>query len=263
MRSLLDGLLKRDVPDRLGCMGRGALEVKEHSFFKGVDWIQVSYQKVSWIYSNEGNAGLHSSKTIDDRIMCFTDLIERLWLICFCMISSWQYTPPLIPPRGEVNAADAFDIGSFDEDDVKGIKVSFDMHTIPMLKRLNYAFTLDHLLSIMSIGLTIAHNQSFTHWLLSLTPWITFTMMIFLLQVEFILYWMKLVFEWFAPLFCLLYQIEALRFETPKNPDQLQLENIVCIQTWRKKEKEFDGPAKPQSNKRIPCQCPCLTSGKR
>ena len=31
--------------------------------------------------------------------------------------------PPLIPPRGEVNAADAFDIGSFDEDDVKGVKV--------------------------------------------------------------------------------------------------------------------------------------------
>ena len=29
-----------------------------------------------------------------------------------------------MPPRGEVNAADAFDIGSFDEDDVKGIKVS-------------------------------------------------------------------------------------------------------------------------------------------
>ena len=34
-----------------------------------------------------------------------------------------QYPPPLVPPRGEVNAADAFDIGSFDEDDVKGIKV--------------------------------------------------------------------------------------------------------------------------------------------
>jgi len=31
--------------------------------------------------------------------------------------------PPLVPPRGEVNAADAFDIGNFDEDDVKGIKV--------------------------------------------------------------------------------------------------------------------------------------------
>jgi len=34
-----------------------------------------------------------------------------------------KYPPPLIPPRGEVNAADAFDIGSFDEEDTKGIKV--------------------------------------------------------------------------------------------------------------------------------------------
>ena len=31
-----------------------------------------------------------------------------------------KYPPPLIPPRGEVNAADAFDIGSFDEEDTKG-----------------------------------------------------------------------------------------------------------------------------------------------
>jgi hypothetical protein len=36
-----------------------------------------------------------------------------------------KLTPPLIPPRGEVNAADAFDIGNFDEDDTKGIKVKF------------------------------------------------------------------------------------------------------------------------------------------
>uniref|UniRef100_A0A8C6XRY8 G protein-coupled receptor kinase n=1 Tax=Naja naja TaxID=35670 RepID=A0A8C6XRY8_NAJNA len=34
-----------------------------------------------------------------------------------------KYSPPLIPPRGEVNAADAFDIGSFDEEDTKGIKL--------------------------------------------------------------------------------------------------------------------------------------------
>lgn len=53
-------------------------EVKDHSFFAGMDWQQVYLQK---------------------------------------------YTPPLIPPRGEVNAADAFDIGSFDEEDTKGIKV--------------------------------------------------------------------------------------------------------------------------------------------
>lgn len=29
-----------------------------------------------------------------------------------------------MPPRGEVNAADAFDIGSFDEEDTKGIKLT-------------------------------------------------------------------------------------------------------------------------------------------
>lgn len=53
-------------------------EVKNHGFFKDIDWQQV--------------------------------FLRRL-------------PPPLVPPRGEVNAADAFDIGNFDEDDVKGIKV--------------------------------------------------------------------------------------------------------------------------------------------
>jgi hypothetical protein len=56
-----------------------AEEVKEHPYFKDVDWKQVYLLKL---------------------------------------------TPPLIPPRGEVNAADAFDIGNFDEDDTKGIKVN-------------------------------------------------------------------------------------------------------------------------------------------
>ena len=37
---------------------------------------------------------------------------------------SFQLQPPLIPPRGEVNAADAFDIGNFDDDDTRGIKVA-------------------------------------------------------------------------------------------------------------------------------------------
>ncbi|KAJ8400051.1 hypothetical protein AAFF_G00400900 [Aldrovandia affinis] len=78
LKCLLEGLLQRDVAKRLGCLGRGALEVKEHLFFKGIDWQQVYLQK---------------------------------------------YSPPLIPPRGEVNAADAFDIGSFDEEDTKGIKL--------------------------------------------------------------------------------------------------------------------------------------------
>lgn len=42
-----------------------------------------------------------------------------------CSVSLLKLEPPLIPPRGEVNAADAFDIGSFDEDDTKKIKVKF------------------------------------------------------------------------------------------------------------------------------------------
>jgi beta-adrenergic-receptor kinase len=79
LRSLLEGLLQREVRKRLGCGGRGAEEVKEHPFFAGIDWQLVYLQK---------------------------------------------YTPPLVPPRGEVNAADAFDIGSFDEEDTKGIKLT-------------------------------------------------------------------------------------------------------------------------------------------
>uniref|UniRef100_A0A8C3FPK9 G protein-coupled receptor kinase n=1 Tax=Chrysemys picta bellii TaxID=8478 RepID=A0A8C3FPK9_CHRPI len=78
LRSLLEGLLQRDVNRRLGCMGHGAQEVKEDPFFQSLDWQMVFLQK---------------------------------------------YPPPLIPPRGEVNAADAFDIGSFDEEDTKGIKL--------------------------------------------------------------------------------------------------------------------------------------------
>lgn len=35
-----------------------------------------------------------------------------------------SYKAPMIPPRGEVNAHDAFDIGNFDDDETKGIKLS-------------------------------------------------------------------------------------------------------------------------------------------
>jgi len=79
LKDLLESLLQRNVEDRLGCKRRGADEVKEHPFFRDLDWQLVYLQK---------------------------------------------YPPPLIPPRGEVNAADAFDIGSFDEEDTKGIKLT-------------------------------------------------------------------------------------------------------------------------------------------
>uniref|UniRef100_A0A915Q803 G protein-coupled receptor kinase n=1 Tax=Setaria digitata TaxID=48799 RepID=A0A915Q803_9BILA len=78
-QDLLDGLLKHDVPNRLGCRGRGSEEVKEHSFFASIDWQTVYLRRMP---------------------------------------------PPIIPPRGEVNAADAFDIGNFDDDEVKGIKLT-------------------------------------------------------------------------------------------------------------------------------------------
>ena len=52
------------------------------------------------------------------RVFHFSEVMKQIF-------HYFQYEPPLKPPRGEVNAADAFDIGSFDEDDVKGIKVMF------------------------------------------------------------------------------------------------------------------------------------------
>ena len=78
MRDLIEGLLKREVIDRIGCRGKGTQELRSHPFFAGLDWDQVYLLK---------------------------------------------YTPPLIPPRGEVNAADAFDIGNFDDEETKGVKV--------------------------------------------------------------------------------------------------------------------------------------------
>lgn len=41
------------------------------------------------------------------------------------MAKRQRLQPPLIPPQGEVNAADAFEIGAFDEEDTQGIRVSF------------------------------------------------------------------------------------------------------------------------------------------
>lgn len=77
--SLIMSLLIKDPEKRLARAGKGASEVKEHSFFSQVDWSHV----------------------------------ERLKVV-----------PPIVPPRGEVNAADVFDIGNFDDDETKGIKLS-------------------------------------------------------------------------------------------------------------------------------------------
>lgn len=69
-------------------------------------------------------------RDISKRLGCRSSGAEEIKAHPFFSGIDWQqvyllkYTPPLIPPRGEVNAADAFDIGSFDEEDTKGIKLT-------------------------------------------------------------------------------------------------------------------------------------------
>ena len=68
----------------------------------------------------------YSQRDIDKRVGCCGSGAEELKEHPFFNGIDWsvvyqqKYPPPLIPPRGEVNAADAFDIGSFDEEDTKG-----------------------------------------------------------------------------------------------------------------------------------------------
>ncbi len=65
-------------------------------------------------------------RDVDKRLGCKGGGSEELKSHPFFRGVDWnqvyqqKYPPPLIPPRGEVNAADAFDIGSFDEEDTKG-----------------------------------------------------------------------------------------------------------------------------------------------
>ena len=54
---------------------------------------------------------------------------QELKEIDFFKLINWQdamnkkLKPPFVPPKGEVHAAETFDIGSFDDDDIKGVKV--------------------------------------------------------------------------------------------------------------------------------------------
>lgn len=69
-------------------------------------------------------------RDVDKRLGCGGQGAEELKTHPFFNGVDWvqvyqqKYPPPLIPPRGEVNAADAFDIGSFDEEDTKGLKLT-------------------------------------------------------------------------------------------------------------------------------------------
>ena len=60
---------------------------------------------------------------------------EELKELPFFQTVNWEdvlnkkVSPPLLPPRGEVNAADAFDIGSFDDDETRGVKLEEEDQT--------------------------------------------------------------------------------------------------------------------------------------
>lgn len=67
-------------------------------------------------------------------LLCSADELKELpffhpinWLDAM----NQRLKPPLVPPRGEVNAADTFDIGSFSDDDVKGVKVCWWDEGVP------------------------------------------------------------------------------------------------------------------------------------
>ncbi|XP_059350339.1 G protein-coupled receptor kinase 1-like isoform X2 [Daphnia carinata] len=83
-------------------------------------------------FSNELRTLLESllHRDVDKRLGCRGRGAEEVKDHPFFLGVDWQqvymqkYPPPLIPPRGEVNAADAFDIGSFDEEDTKGYKLT-------------------------------------------------------------------------------------------------------------------------------------------
>ncbi|KAL5963931.1 Beta-adrenergic receptor kinase 2 [Taenia solium] len=68
---------------------------------------------------------------IEVRLGCQGQGSEELMTHSFLSNMDWEMAkrqrlqPPLIPPQGEVNAADAFEIGAFDEEDTQGIRVSF------------------------------------------------------------------------------------------------------------------------------------------
>nr|XP_039268673.1 beta-adrenergic receptor kinase 2-like [Styela clava]XP_039268674.1 beta-adrenergic receptor kinase 2-like [Styela clava] len=75
-------------------------------------------------------------KSVSDRLGCGETAVEEIQNHHFFSGVDWgqvevqKYTPPLVPPRGEVNAADAFDIGNFDDDETKGIKLTEDNQAI-------------------------------------------------------------------------------------------------------------------------------------
>jgi beta-adrenergic-receptor kinase len=69
-------------------------------------------------------------KDPDQRLACKGRGSEELKELPFFKSIDWlqalncKLVPPMVPSRGQVNAAETFDIGSFSDDDVRGVKLS-------------------------------------------------------------------------------------------------------------------------------------------
>ena len=128
VRDLIERFLRRDVCDRLGCQGRGAAEVKEHPFFSG-RLAHASPGTSSGSGSAPASAQSSSPLLPSSASPCGSSSAGGVGPgVDWQLVYLHKYPPPLVPPRGEVNAADAFDIGNFDEEDTKGIKVLLNPH---------------------------------------------------------------------------------------------------------------------------------------
>lgn len=137
LRSLLEGLLQRDVNRRLGCMGRGSVSPKppgDGARCAGTAPLRPHSPALlpPQGAGGEGRALLQGPGLADgvpaegERCVPMAGHRDKDTGVGSHPSDPHccpQYPPPLVPPRGEVNAADAFDIGSFDEEDTKGIKV--------------------------------------------------------------------------------------------------------------------------------------------
>ena len=101
-------------------------ELKELAFFKDTNWDNVLQRKASVTHKAWLGFFLLPSSLLYSLLPLPPSFLPSLPPPHLSPPPSFlpQMTPPLIPPRGEVNAADAFDIGNFDDDETKGVKVS-------------------------------------------------------------------------------------------------------------------------------------------
>lgn len=140
MKELLAGLLVKDPGVRLGCRGRGWVGHPTKDMHQVHQHVQYLWKHVCTRYT-WNIIHHHRSEEIKElpyfAILNWDDVLDK------------KLTPPLVPPRGEVNAQDAFDIGSFDDDDTKSIKVRLWLFVLHTVNNVLYSSTHVHVHSFL------------------------------------------------------------------------------------------------------------------